>query len=205
MNLTPTSTESWNTSTEGLSCQLECCRVSFYFFPENRVWVMNSSEYTQPKRYFCASMESPLASMLSFLKPSDLILWRCLLKCKYSIENNRALMEEWDSSNFLRPQNDDRPASLPVISVYHHKQKTFPTKTKKSFKRTSSMLWDAIEGWRALEHKSHSNSIKVIFKKTKAKVSWIYKKVTLVYYLTKYDYCTVMIPLQDSLEDHISL
>lgn len=27
----------------------------------------------------------------------------------------------------------------------------------------------------------------------------------LVYYLTKYDYCTVMIPLQDSLEEHISL
>lgn len=45
-----------------------------------------------------------------------------------------------------------------------------------------------------------------MFKKnTKAKVSWIHKKVMLVYYLTKHDYCTVMIPLQDSLEEHVSL
>lgn len=31
-------------------------------------------------------------------------------------------MEEWDSSYFLGPQNDDRPASLPVISIHNHKK-----------------------------------------------------------------------------------
>lgn len=39
----------------------------------------------------------------------------------------------------------------------------------------------------------------------KAKVFPIHKKVTLVYYLTKCDYCTVMIPLQNNLQKHIPL
>lgn len=130
-----TSTERWITSTEGLWWQLVFSKVSFYFFFLRivRIWVMNSSEYTQSKRYLCASMESPLASMLYFLKPRDLILWRWLLKCKYSIENNCAIMEERDSSNFLGPQNDDRPGRLPVTSIHCHKQKNISHQNQEKF------------------------------------------------------------------------
>lgn len=130
-----TSTERWITSTEGLWWQLVFSKVSFYFFFLRivRIWVMNSSEYTQSKRYLCASMESPLASMLYFLKPRDLILWRWLLKCKYSIENNYAITEERDSSNFLGPQNDDRPGRLPVTSIHCHKQKTISHQNQEKF------------------------------------------------------------------------
>lgn len=130
-----TSTERWITSTEGLWWQLVFSKVSFYFFFLRivRIWVMNSSEYTQSKRYLCASMESPLASMLYFLKPRDLILWRWLLKYKYSIENNCAITEERDSSNFLGPQNDDRPGRLPVTSIHCHKQKTISHQNQEKF------------------------------------------------------------------------
>lgn len=44
-----------------------------------------------------------------------------------------------------------------------------------------------------------------MFKKNTKEKYWIHKKVILVYYLTKHDYCTVMIPLQDCLEKHESL
>lgn len=102
----------------------------FFFLRIVRVWVMNSSEYTQPKRYLCASMESPLASMLSCLKPSDLTLWRCLLKCKYSIENNCAIMEEWDSSIFWGPiMMTDLAVFLQYPSTIINK-KHFPPKTR---------------------------------------------------------------------------
>lgn len=75
MNLTPSlPLKGGSLQQKGYDDNLSAAGFLFFFLRIVRIWVMNSSEYTQSQRYLCASMESPLASMLYFLKPSDLIL-----------------------------------------------------------------------------------------------------------------------------------